>query len=1781
MTPSDHDRIAIVGLGGRFPGAVSLREFWANLLAGRESVRFHTEDELRAAGVPADLLTGPGYVPASVEPPDLEYFDAELFGFTPRDAAVLDPQIRMFLDSAHSAIEHAGYDPHRIPDTGVFGTVGMNRYLDMHVLRGYQAGSTAGLATGTLSYADYTATQLSYRFGFRGPALAVSSACSSSALAVHLACQALLAGECDFAVAGGAELEVPVHHGYRWDAGGPLSQDGHCRPFDADATGTIFGSGAGAVLLKRYGDAIADHDSIWAVIRASAVNNDGAAKAGFSAPGLAGQIAVVTEALQVADVSPADISYVEAHATGTALGDPIEVSALSQAFAGLGRGADDGEPVVLSSIKGNVGHLGHASGIVSLIKLCLALRHEQLPPTANFARANPRLELDRTPFEVRAEVTPWPRQATPRRAGLNSLGIGGTNVHLIIEEAPVPAAREVPTRPQLFVWSAGSTAGAERLRDALADAVDELDPAAVGDLAATLQEGRTVHTVRGAVVADVPDAAAALRDAPPVLRGAGARRGTAFLFPGQGAQHVGMARTLIAARPDFAAHLDACLDRFAALPDGLALPELRAALTADDAGAAARLADTAIAQPLLFSIGYALAQFWADLGVRPDVVLGHSLGELTAAAVAGVLDLDDAVAVVAARATAMSRMPRGAMLSVRLPHDELRARLRDGTVVAVVNDPRATTLAGPTEAVRALAAELAAEGVTTRILPTSHAFHCELMSPAVEQFLPTLQRVRLRTPEIRLVSAAAGAVITDAATEPRFWAEQLVRPVRFDQGLAQLLSGDPLLLLELGPGHTLTALAKGTEQVRSGASVAYPCLAPAAQRDRTDDEKTFLRAAGAVWAEGGQLDWQRLRLGEAAHRIPVPGYPYERKRHWIELATDAATDSAPAAPVDPPVTPAPAEEAVSGTAFSEPVWARVPALPPASRRMRTALVLVPDGDAYARPVVLALQRGGCRVVVARPGHELAEDGTGWRVRPDHPDDLDAVLTALAARTGTPDLVVHALALAPWPGPDLTSIDQQLRQSVHSVRGWAQVLARRVTGTELIVLTDGAADVSGAETAHPAKATLPALARSLAEETADVRCRLVDIATASCQSLVLATELATPGTDPVVALRGARRWVRTEVPIEEPATAALGDLAIREHGVYVLTGGCGGLGLAVARALGETGTSPHLVLTTRREPATIPAADLETIRATGASVEVRRCDVTDAHSMRRLFDAIRAEHGMVHGVVHLAGLPGDAVLLRRSAEATDAVLAPKVHGTLALAEALAGQAATLDFLIGFSSRAALTGLVGGADYAAANAFLDAAFVGMARSGLSATTVNWPAWSEVGMAARPVPASADTEPDVRRWETVVGVDNWPILDEHRIAGTPILPGTAQLDLVLQAYYAVVATEAGPARFEEVVFQEVLDGSADRCWSCEFTPSGPEWTFVARSRPSAAPEGVAATVHVTGRVGPAAAAPAADGVLARLLDEMRDADLTDARTDPGGFQLGPRWAVVESTTLREHDAGQRLVRLCLPAAFQTELSRHAVYPTLLDAATTEVRQPDGDGLALPFRYGTLTVFEPFPARVLSHIQRRPSTNGSIVADVDIYAEDGRRLAVITEFTMRPFRADRLSQVTSEPQADAAPPATSDDGIDPRIGGELFLAVLAGPRREQIAVRPYRSGRPIPLGSPDVVALRQSDQAPTVPSVAVATAPERPAPPDASPDSGAGIAERLAALWGETLGEKPEDSDRDFFELGGNSLSAVELMNTINAEFGIRLSVIALFDSPTLNALADVVREAAEVAR
>ncbi len=887
MSPLAEDEpIAIIGTAGRFPGAADVGQFWANLRAGVESVYFPADEELLAAGVSPAALLDPHYVKATATAPDTDAFDAGFFGLTPREARICDPQIRLFLECAHAAIENAGYDHTRLSDVGVFGSAGPNWYLELVRRReGTDLLGTSGMSVRTWNSTDYLAPLVSYKLDLHGPSLGVVAACSSSLVTVHLAAAALRAGECETALAGGVFVELPVGHGYRWEPDGTASRDGHCRPFDKAASGMVYGSGVGVVALKRLSDALADRDHIRAVIRSTAVNNDGAAKVGFAAPSVSGQAAVIAEAMSLAGVRPRDVTLVEAHATGSQLGDPIEVAALTSAFRQLGT-AEAGA-CALASVKGNIGHLGHAAGMTSMIKVALALENETIPASAGFREPNPALELDGSPFYVPTQATPWPREAQrPRVALVNTYGVGGTNAAAVLAEAPVVAPVPAPVRPRIVVWSARTEQAADAYRERLAAHFAHIGAEDFAASVGTLQRGRTPYARRGAVVAaDARAAAALLRDPSSAGRLTSPAPGTAsriaFLFPGLGAQHAGMAQELHDRSPAFAKALDECLDLFAA--EGLAVREPWRD------GDEARLRDVLVAEPLIFAVEHALAQAWRAWGITPAAVLGYGVGEIAAATAAGVFSLADAVRVVAARARAVADTPPGGMLAVGAPREDVLPLLRDGVQVAAVNGPAQVVVAGPAEALAEAMASLRSAGLPCRPVPAAHAPHTPVVAGAVPVLEQELRRLRPAAPEVRLYSAAAGRVVSAAeTTDPGFWARQIAESVRFSAALDALTAEpDRLVLLEVGPGRTLTALA-GQHVTVAGNRHRVLATLPRRRTEPPADWRSALTAVAGVWTEGHAVDWTAVEDLTDLGRVPVPGYPYERTRYWVDVPATPA-----------------------------------------------------------------------------------------------------------------------------------------------------------------------------------------------------------------------------------------------------------------------------------------------------------------------------------------------------------------------------------------------------------------------------------------------------------------------------------------------------------------------------------------------------------------------------------------------------------------------------------------------------------------------------------------------------------------------------------------------------------------------------------------------------------------------------------------------------------------------------------------------------------------------------
>lgn len=1372
--------IAIIGMAGSFPGARNLDQFWQNLRDGVCSVSFFSDEALRAVGVEETLLANPHYVKAGGVLDGIEQFDASFFGYSPREAEGMDPQQRLFLECAWEAVENAGYEAGTYEGVvGVYAGAGMNSYLLFNVGANREFMATVGANQIRLgNNNDFLANRVSYKLGLEGPSVAIQTACSTSLVAVHFACQGLLSYQCDMALAGGVSINVRQNQGYLYQEEGILSPDGYCRAFDAEAKGTVGGSGVGLVVLKRLADAVAGGDHIYAVIKGSAVNNDGAAKVGFTAPREDGQAVVIATALAMAGVEAESIGYVEGHGAGTSLGDPIEVSALIQAFRAT---TEKRQFCALGSVKTNIGHLDSASGVAGLIKTVLSLKHNQIPPSLNFEEPNPKIDFEESPFFVNTALRPWPENGLPRRAGVSSFGLGGTNAHVVLEEAP-PQEPSGPSRPwQLLLLSAQTPSALEAATDQMVDYLKQNQEQNLADIAYTLQAGRRSFAHRHMVVCrDCEDAAQALetRDTTRLLFGIqeAGQRPVAFMFSGLGDHYVDMGAALYKHEATFREWIDRCAQLLqphlgldlrevlyperetavrqqepqtaATSPSGLDLRRMLKRDTPQTDAFTRRLNRTELAQPILFALEYALAQMWMSWGIRPQAMAGYSIGEYVAACVAGVISLEDALSVVAKRAQLIHTLPAGAMLALPLSEAEVTPLLNADVSLAGVNGPALCVVAGPQEAVDELATRLREQEVVSWPLQTSHAFHSAMMAPVKEALADLMAAVSLHPPQVPYLSNVTGTWITAAeATDPAYWARHLCQPVRFASAVHTLWQTPGQALLEIGPGQTLCSLAlQHPAGVGLAERTALPTLPDA--YGQQEEMAFIMRTIGRLWLAGVEVDWQRFYAGEQRRRLPLPTYPFERERYWVEAQASALDSGQPSTSL--------AKNADMGTWFYVPSWKRVPLpLPASSEEEETPpqnWLLFVDESHLGSQLAQRLQAAGHTVTAVSMAESLqkGEDGT-YALNPQNREEYDLLFQELSAAGQLPHNIVHLwnVTLAETAVAPLACLQEAQYAGFYSLLYIAQALDKQnVTGAvQIWAIANGLHDVNGGEKVQPQKATLLGPCKIIPQEYPNMVCRSIDVVipeTAGSQEAQLLdqlfAELHRRAPARTIAYRGPHRWVQTFEPLHVGAVSTL-PARLRQGGTYLITGGLGKIGLVLAEYLAKSvqaklalvGRSPFppraawdewLATHGKHDETALKIRKVQALEALGAGVLVLCADVADEAQMQRAIDRVYEHFGQLNGVMHLAGSVGEKA--HRTIPEVGQVeyewhFLPKVRGLYVLEKVLSGR--HYDFCLLASSLASVLGGLGFVAYAAANLFMNA--FAQARSG-PWTSLVWEGW-----------------------------------------------------------------------------------------------------------------------------------------------------------------------------------------------------------------------------------------------------------------------------------------------------------------------------------------------------------------------------------------------------------------------------------------------------------------------
>ncbi|MBZ0129757.1 MAG: SDR family NAD(P)-dependent oxidoreductase [Rhodobacteraceae bacterium] len=1841
--------IAIVGMAAHLPGAADIAEFWDNLKGGIESIRRLSEAELLAAGESPARMRHPNFVPAAAPLDGFDEFDAEFFGFSPKEAAILDPQHRQFLETAWEALENAGHLPEHFNGAiGAYGGCGMGSYFYFNICSNPDLVAETGmfLLRHTGNDKDFLTTRLSHVLDLKGPSVAVQTACSTSLVAIHYACQSLLSGECDMALAGGVTIELPQGRGYVFEDGEILSPDGHCHAFDHRAQGTVFGSGAGVVALRRLADAMADGDHIWAVIKGTAINNDGAAKAGYLAPSVDGQAAAIAEAHAVAGVSADTIDYVECHGTGTYLGDPIEVAALTEAF---GETTDAKGFCRIGSVKTNIGHLDTAAGVASVIKTALALTHRQIPATLNYEAPNPSIDFSDSPFRVNDRLYDWRTRKGPRRAGVNSLGVGGTNAHAVLEEAPMRPASEDSDWPHHVITLSGRSKAALDANAARLAAHLRAHPEQnLADIAWTLKHGRRAFEKRRVLVASSHAQAADLLDSNDPRRvfnhiSVGDNGDVVFMFPGGGAQYAGMARDLYETEPEFREWMDRGLDHLQTKLDydirAIWLPE-----PGTEDKATERLKQPSVQLPLIMITEYALARLWMSWGVQPAALVGHSMGENTAACLAGVMTFEDCIGLVLLRGQLFDTVPAGGMLSVPLSVAALTPLLADDLDIAAVNAPDLTVVSGPQAALDAFAARLAGDGIECQRIRIDIAAHSRMLEPILERFGDYLRNIRLLPPEIPILSNRSGNILSDAeATSPDYWVRHLRGTVRFADCIAALADRPQRVFLEVGPGKALASLVQAQGNIaaqRVLGSLRHP-------DDDIADDVYFMETLGRLDATGISIDWDQI-WGEARRlRVPLPTYAFQRARYFIEpgQAQNVATAEIPVKLAD------------IADWGNLPVWRKRPAgfdlwaeggVAGAARH--TWLMLLDDGG-LGDAVAARLREAGHDVIGVRAGDRYAHAGEdGYVLAPERGrEGYDRLIQDLQARGCAPDRVVSFWLATGADGyrPGSNPFHRNQEQGFYSLLFLAQAIAAEnlPKPIHLTAITTGMVQVRAEALPHPEKATILGPLGVIPQELPGITCAALDIELPEAapkrafarrdvaardlpQDLVdrVLEDLLSPPANCVAAFRGEKRFERGYR--RAPLAPVADDLPVwRKQGVYLITGGFGGIGLTlaedmIARAdarvilLSRDGLPPredwdaHIRHHGPFERTSQRIARIRRLEQAGGKVLVLAADVSNIEDMRAALARADKAFGAINGVIHAAGVIDDGPLLAKGPGGIEDVFTPKIHGTQVLDQLFPD--GSLDWLVLFSSSSTVTTPAGQVDYIAANAYLNAFARSRAGGVTKVLALNWGVWNEVGMAAEAMAARTGAvapgvfEPTSQPLLDRAGFDRnghrlfttdlnaaelW-LLDEHRTtSGEAILPGTGYLELAAEALAA--QGETAPFEIRDLLFLRPLhvgdgesremrlrlkrsDAGYDVEWLSETSSAGRK-AYQLHAQAVLAPlDG-----DQPERLDLAAARARCPGPAARA------GETALATAQEAHLAFGPRWQVLRETALGK---GEGIARLTLPLHLRGDLAAgYSLHPGLLDIATGwAMALIDGyspEALWVPMSYRAVRLYRALPADITSWVRNagpNRASGGVAVFDVTITDADGNVCVEVEGFSIK-----RLDQANAFAKAPPPLPAELEfddkasgagqplsaveqrlhynisQGIQPSEGAEAFARALASGVPEMV------------VSSLDLDLLAAQARAANRDTGAGAQKFERPALDSdyAAPTND--IERVLAGFWQELLGIEQVGIHDSFFDLGGHSLIAVRLFAMVRKAYRIEFPISVLFEAPTIAACAAMIVE------
>lgn len=1729
--------IAVIGMAGRFPGASSIDEFWSNLKNGVESISFFTDKELEQAGMDPELIKNSHYVKAKGVLEDIEFFDAGFFSYSSREAQIMDPQLRVLHECTWAALENAGYASETYDGFIGFYAGALSNVYWLNRLYNTITDPTEEWEAENFNINSLT-MPISYKLDLKGPSITVETACSTSLVAIHMACQALIIGECDMALAGGCSIAMPKISGYFYQDGMIRSPDGHCRAFDTKAKGTISGDGVGLVVLKRFEETVADGDYIYAVVKGTAINNDGVRKIGYTAPSVEGQAEVIRAAQQIAHIEPETISYIETHGTGTALGDPIEIEALKLAF-----NTDKKGFCSIGSAKTNLGHLNSAAGVAGFIKTVLSLHDKVIPPSLHFSQPNSKIDFELTPFYVNSTLKELKRQHYPLRAGVSSFGIGGTNAHVVLEEAPGheagkttgSAERETKNRAheglKLVVLSARTKEDLERRTSDFVHFLGKNSPFDFDDIVYTLQVGRKSFEHKKAVVCSDGKEAVDLLSNPgssePGVRTTASESGkkrVMFMFSGQGSQYVDMGLGLYKSEPLFRQEADKCFKLVQPFVNtnlkSILYPELTGSSASNDqekdcshpAGGTGKYNDlinqTEVAQPLLFIIEYALARLLMHWGVQPQALIGHSIGEYTAACLAGVFSLKDALKIVSARGKFMQEMEKGAMLSVRLGREELEPLLRgyEDISLAALNSSSLSVVAGRCASIDEFANLLKGRGYEMTRLQTSHAFHSYMMEPMLNRFHRVLRTIRFNTPALPYISNVTGNWITvEQAADPEYWVNHVRATVRFAQGMSILLNEPDRIFLEIGPGRALSTFVHKHIEKKTTHTIVNTVRHP---KEAISDIHYLLDKIGHLWSEGIPIDWDAFYSDEKRKRVPLPVYPFKKEYYWKygEIRGRGKQERPPSIK----------KENITDW-FYLPSWQETPSPASSGESRDTAVwMLFADRGPLGAALSNHLGKAGNRCIVVHEGNQFTRKRDDeYVINAGSGDDYIRLFQHISSSGTIPAKIVHLWSLSGnridsaktkssasfWSSTEVSKkaeeiIDRIMNLGFYSLLYLAQAIGRQdMRNTcEVTVFTNHMESLLPDDAVIPLKATLKGAVKVIPQEYPFIAVRSIDITQTNLHewsSLItpeansdqcegtqsglkggyqyagiintLIAELSenpeAASRDRVTAYRGNKRYVRTYHPVRLHKPEGVSCL-LRKGGVYLITGGLGGIGLVLAEYLAKT-VAAKLILTTRsafpdsaqwdnwlsqhskNDGVSEKIKKIHGLENPGAEIMVCSADITDWAAMKEVASRSVKRFGHIDGVIHCAGVPDAGMIQNRTKEAVEKVLAPKVKGTMILCSLLEDMGEKKpDFIMLCSSINSILGAFGQVGYVSANAFLDTfASANTGEQGVYTISVNWDTWREVGMAVESVDTYSqklgvtptrhfpvehsfldfmleEPAPNAqtgkinnkkRIYVSYLSPHKHWALDEHRIMGKAVFPGTGCLEMVRAGFEDYSGSKQ--LEIKEIYFMAplVVEDGEEREVRTTFTDGGDFVDFVVMSRPDVFQD--TWQEHARGIIAPLAAVNNSKIQLETIkanCPETFDYAGKEYKSHTGLMKYGPRWSIIKQI---HYGNDEGLAELELADQFRSDLPALVLHPALMDIASSFMdNKISPNGNYLPFSYKNLQIYAPLQGEICSYVKYKPGNHPdkeTLVFSIVITDKQGSQLVGSDEFVLKKVKS------------------------------------------------------------------------------------------------------------------------------------------------------------------------------